>query len=237
MELRGCGRFSSTNTWNHLEWNVDETISLLQASGTIRECIVVGIWNTPARQAEYFPQKSLDYLSATMRDSLLQVSLGGKPQSDNYLAFLTKELKPFIDTHFSTHNGSDNTFIAGSSMGALISLYAICEYPEMFGGAACLSTHWVGTTTVRSKYIFPALNSYLNRYLPSPQGHKIYFDYGTRTLDSLYKPFQLLIDSTMSSRGYSNTNWMTREFIGDEHSERSWGKRLSLPLTFLMKRP
>ena len=30
-------------------------------------------------------------------------------------------------------------------MGGLISLYALTEYPEVFGGAACLSTHWIGT--------------------------------------------------------------------------------------------
>ena len=76
----------------------------------------------------------------------------GKIQSDNYLKFLVKELKPFIDSSFSTLKDQQNTFIAGSSMGGLISMYAICEYPLVFGGAACLSTHWPGIFTMINNY-------------------------------------------------------------------------------------
>jgi predicted alpha/beta superfamily hydrolase len=53
-----------------------------------------------------------------------------------YLKFLVTELKPFIDKNFSTKPDQKNTFIAGSSMGGLISIYAICEYPKVFGDAA-----------------------------------------------------------------------------------------------------
>jgi len=56
--------------------------------------------------------------------------------------------------HF-VKTGIENNFIAGSSMGGLISHYAICEYPEIFGGAACLSTHWVGTFTLENITICP----------------------------------------------------------------------------------
>jgi pimeloyl-ACP methyl ester carboxylesterase len=62
--------------------------------------------------------------------------------SDKYLKFLVKELKPFIDQTYPTQPGKDDTFIMGSSMGGMISAYAIAEYPAVFGGAACLSTHW-----------------------------------------------------------------------------------------------
>ena len=67
-----------------------------------------------------------------------------KPVSDNYLKFLVTELKPFIDKKYSVYKDMNHTFIAGSSMGGLISMYAICEYPRVFGGAACMSTHWPG---------------------------------------------------------------------------------------------
>jgi predicted alpha/beta superfamily hydrolase len=68
---------------------------------------------------------------------VLEEQLQNKPQADHYLKFVVTELKPFIDSHFSTKKGRKHTFIAGSSMGGLISLYAICEYPNTFGGAAC----------------------------------------------------------------------------------------------------
>jgi len=143
------------------------------------------------------------------------------------------ELKPHIDSTFSTKKDQANTFIAGSSMGGLISFYAICEYPDVFGGAACMSSHWPGIMTANDN-IPQAFNSYLKSHMPSPKVHKIYYDYGTETLDHLYKPYQELIDKTMKAGGYSSANWVTREFKGENHSERAWQRRLWIPLEFLL---
>ncbi len=63
-------------------------------------------------------------------------------ESDKYLKFIVSELKPFIDTTYRTESDRKNTFIMGSSMGALMSLYAVGEYPDIFGGAACLSPQY-----------------------------------------------------------------------------------------------
>jgi predicted alpha/beta superfamily hydrolase len=62
---------------------------------------------------------------------------GGDPLSDGYLKFIVRELKPAIDRRFRVKTHWANTAIMGSSMGALISLYAIDEYPQVFGGAEC----------------------------------------------------------------------------------------------------
>ncbi|MFN9999067.1 MAG: alpha/beta hydrolase, partial [bacterium] len=133
--------FDSTLTWNKQEWCVDETISSLQQENKIKDCIVVGIWNTGAgRHSEYFPQKPFESLPKNLQDSVYNAYrsggrsiFGGKPIiSDRYLLFLTQELKPFIDKTYSTKKDRNNTFLAGSSMGALISLYTLCEYPQLF---------------------------------------------------------------------------------------------------------
>ena len=145
-----------------------------------------------------------------------------------------KELKPFIDSNFSTLKNRQNTFIAGSSMGGLISMYAICEYPLVFGGAACLSTHWPGIFTTINNPVPAAFLQYLTTHLPAPGTHKFYFDYGTATLDSMYKPFQLQADAIMRQMGYTARNWMSKEFIGDDHSEASWRKRFHIPAFFLL---
>jgi hypothetical protein len=76
--------------------------------------------------------------------------------------------------------------------------------------------------------------AYLKANLPSPKKHKIYFDHGTATLDAFYKPFQQQVDVMMKTKGFSNKNWLTKEFIGDDHSEKSWKKRLNIPLAFLL---
>ena len=176
------------------------------------------------------------------QDSLLKLNrnsdqpLFGAPiQSDKYLKFLVKELKPFIDQKFSTLSDAPNTFIAGSSMGGLISMYAICEYPQIFGGAACLSTHWIGIFTDQNNPIPRVFMNYLQKNLPNPRTHKIYFDYGTATLDSFYKPFQQEADAIMQRKGFDSLHWLTREFVGEDHSEKAWRKRLSIPLQFLLK--
>ncbi|MFZ4570140.1 MAG: alpha-amylase family glycosyl hydrolase [Bacteroidales bacterium] len=234
--------FDSSSTWNHQEWCVDETAGLLIKQKKIRDCIVVGVSNGgQMRHSEYFPQKPFESLTLEQQQAVYsstrnkdQSLFAADVQSDLYLKFLVKELKPFIDSTFSTLPDPGNTFIAGSSMGGLISMYAICEYPKVFGGAACISTHWPGTWTTQNNPIPDAFMKYLSRHLPDPSTHKIYFDYGDQTLDSMYKSFQLQADAIMSSSGYTSESWMSREFKGENHSEKSWAKRLNIPLEFLL---
>ena len=236
--------FDSTTTWNKQEWGVDEVMGKLTDEKKIRNCIVVGIWNNGSyRHIEYFPQKALEYLTPAEKTELLNTTTGEEkkrllfdgPVSDNYLKFLVQELKPAIDSSFSTFKDLKNTFIAGSSMGGLISMYAICEYPEIFGGAACLSTHWPGTFKTENNPVPGAFLAYLKDHLPSPKNHKLYFDYGTGTLDAMYKPYQQKADAIMKAKGYSSKNWITMEFPGENHSEKAWRKRLEIPVLFLLR--
>jgi predicted alpha/beta superfamily hydrolase len=234
--------FDSTTTWNGQDWGVDETIGKLLDERKIQKCIVVAIWNTRLRHIEYFPQKAMDYLTEQQKKDLLAYTIGEDnyrllkdgPISDNYLRFLVNELKPFIDSTYPTLTGPDHTYIAGSSMGGLISMYALCEYPGVFGGAACLSTHWPGIFIVEDNPVPFAFLAYMRDHLPPPGHNRIYFDYGTETLDAMYEPFQIQADSIMKSKGYSTENWITRKFQGEDHSEQAWKRRLSVPLIFLM---
>lgn len=236
--------FDSTLTWNKQEWGVDETLSQLMSENKIKDCIVVGIWNGGrSRHAEYFPQKPFESLSASQQEMVYNayrsngqsIFFGIPIMSDRYLNFLTQELKPFIDKTYATKTDRSNTFIAGSSMGALISLYAICEYPSIFGGAACLSTHWPGLFTMENNPVPGAFFSYLEQSLPSPTRHRIYFDHGTETLDSMYASLQKSVDLVMSKKGYKSKQWISRSWPGQDHSERSWRGRFALPASFLLK--
>jgi predicted alpha/beta superfamily hydrolase len=227
--------FDSTINWNQQEWGVDETMGDLEARHRIRDCIVVGIWNVAKiRHAEYFPEKALAGIPENRRAPLLRL-LDKGPQADSYLRFMVHELKPFIDSVFSTVRDRSGTFVAGSSMGGLISMYAICEYPDVFGGAACLSTHWTGTFRADDNPIPDAILGYLADHLPPPETHKIYFDHGTGTLDSLYAPFQKKADAIMESKHYTPENWETRVFPGEDHSEHAWRRRFAIPVAFLLK--
>ena len=62
------------------------------------------------------------------------------------------------------------------------------------------------------------------------------FDYGNKTLDSLYMPYQKKIDVVMQQKGYDAKHWQTKYFPGESHSENSWAKRLDIPILFLLKK-
>ena len=234
--------FDSTHTWNKQEWAVEDVLGKLMAGKSIRNCIVVGIWNNGVyRHSEYFPQKIVANIPQETRSRIIHQQLHDKPRSDNYLKFIVLELKPFIDSAFSTLPGCSSTFVMGSSMGGLISLYALCEYPGVFGGAACLSIHSpVAITELIDDHtdaeVAGKFRDYLSGNLPKANTRKIYFDYGSETLDSLYKPYQVQIDRIMKDKGYTSKYWITRQFPGESHTERSWSKRLELPVMFLLGR-
>lgn len=232
--------YDSTYNWTHQEWKVDETMSRLTHEKKIRETIVVGIHNNGSyRWAEYVPQAILDRLPEDVKNIVIKKWLNERPSADLYLAFITRELKPYIDQHYSTLPDQANTFIMGSSMGGIISLYALCEYPDVFGGAGCLSTHWPlglpGVTDTDITYDVPGeFLTYLAKKIPPPANHRFYFDHGTVTLDSLYAPYQLLVDSIMKQNGYTGDNWVTKVFPGENHTEQAWARRLHIPLEFLL---
>lgn len=232
--------FDASTTWNKQEWQVDETIGKLLKEKKIKDLIVVGIWNNGEyRHSEYYPQKTLQYLSEETRNFIVKNSLKGKPQADNYLKFLAEELKPFIDKNFSTRKDVKNTFIVGSSMGGLISIYAICEYPNIFGGAAGISTHLpmvLDAKTPNLETVSPTFREYLKQNLPKANSRKIYFDYGDQTLDAYYPPLQKKVDELMKEKGWTAKMWTTRFFAGENHSETAWAKRFNEPLEFLLKR-
>ncbi|TKB44893.1 alpha/beta hydrolase [Thalassotalea mangrovi] len=234
--------FDAANTWNKQEWGVDETASQLIADGTTRPFIVVAIDNgDKLRHSEYFPQAPFESLTDADKQRIYQAARDNGTQvfsqaviSDKYLKFLVYELKPYIDKNYSVATDRANTFIMGSSMGGLISAYALMEYPSIFGGAACLSTHWPGIFSMENNPIPLAFYQYLDGHLPKPESHKLYFDHGDQTLDAMYPQLQQEVDKIMAKHGYSEDNWMTRTYPGKNHSENAWRERLDVPLIFLL---
>ncbi len=233
--------FDGNITWNNQEWMVDEISTNLMNDSITKEFIVVAPYNiNDLRHSEYFPQKPFESLPERAQDSLFEMAKNDNFKfdtlnSDNYLKFLVKELKQYIDDNYSVYTNRENTFIAGSSMGGLISMYAICEYPKVFGGAACLSTHWPGAHPSDNDLIPDAFFSYMEKEIPSPRNHKLYFDYGTETLDKFYPKYANKVNKIFKDKGYDKSNFRNLKFEGADHSEVSWQKRLDIPLTFLLK--
>jgi predicted alpha/beta superfamily hydrolase len=221
----GQNLFSPQTAFIRADWGMDDALRHLALQG--RPAMAVGIWNTPQRLLEYLPYRPLARIIAE-RIAAGKMEPREAARSDAYLQFITEELKPFIDRRFPSHPDTDGTFIMGSSMGALFSLYALCERPEVFGGAACLSTHWPAVGEV--------ILDYLAAFLPAPRSHRIYFDHGTETIDAAYEPYQHRVDDVMRRAGYTEgKNWLTLKFEGAEHSETAWRERVHIPLAFLLE--
>lgn len=116
------------------EWGVDECIDSLIKMGS-RACIVIGVENGSERMQEYNPYDLNDFEEG---------------KGDRYIDFLVKTLKPFIDRHYRTLHSAENTLIAGSSMGGLISYYAMLKYPDVFGKGGIFSPAFWTAETIKN---------------------------------------------------------------------------------------
>lgn len=229
--------FDGTTTWNKQEWKVDEWASNLMDESKTKDFIVVAVHNIPKiRWQDLFPQKAFNYIDESIKDSLVDIAGKGdiKLNGDNYLKCIVKEVKPFIDRQYSVYTDRDNTFVMGSSMGGLMSMYAISEYPEVFSGASCISTHWVGAMPAANNPYPDAIFKYMNDNLPESGTHKLYFDYGNKTLDQYYPQYALRVDEILKAKGYTDKDSKNVFFEGTDHSENSWNQRLDKPLLFLL---
>ena len=224
--------FDATTSWNKQEWGIDEAMDSLQALGRIRPTIVVAIDNTSERIGEFCPDDIIEYLPEGT-----PVYADWKPQGNDYLRFLVEELKPFIDSTYAVYTDREHTWVMGSSCGGLISSYALCKYPEVFGGAACLSTHCTlayPRPDKPSQEVMDAYRTYLKEHLPAPNTAKLYMDQGDQTLDAFYGEAQAAINDMLRSEGWDSAHFKYRFFPGHRHCEDDWQARLPIPLEFLL---
>lgn len=212
-------------------WEADKSLLRLIAATQAEPVIIVGIWNPgAARSRQYYPQAIYAAAPAFAKAEADRQNKG-PIFSDAYLKFLTGELKPMIDRQYRTRADRDHTTIVGSSMGGLISLYAIAEYPQIFGAAGCISTHWplsnpVMTAAQRDEML-AVWDKYLTERLGAPDGRRIWFDHGDKTLDGFYGPWQSAIDAKLVRIGWQpGRDVSTRVYEGAAHDEESWAARL-----------
>ena len=113
------------------EWGIDEAMDSLISKG-VKPSIVVGIDNGEYRIREYNPSDNDKY---------------GTSLADDYLNFITTQLKPYIDSAYKTKPDAANTMIAGSSLGGLVSYYAAVKHQSVFGKAGFFSSSfWIDST-------------------------------------------------------------------------------------------
>lgn len=225
----GQNIFDPAGAFGGQSWEVHAAMARLIERGTVPATIVVGVWNSAQRWRDYMPARPYHAIVTPEQRQEFVTQAGGEPLSDLYLRFLVESVKPRIDAAFRTKPERDNTTVMGSSMGGLISLYALEEYPAVFGAAGCVSTHWpIGGAP---------LVAAMGAALPPAGVHRLYFDYGTAGLDAAYEPLQLQMNGLLRAAGYvEGIDLLTRKFDGADHNEAAWRARVELPLSFLLQR-
>lgn len=185
------------------EWGVDECIDSMK-----NKCIVVAVDNGGLKRLnEYCPYDfSLTGIAAGYNSN--------KGEGNLYVDFLVGSLKPYIDKNYRTLENRKNTFIAGSSMGGLISLYAILKYPRVFGGAGVFSpAFWVG----------PKIFDDINTKGKKVKG-KIWFYAGKQESDAMVPDILKAFDE-MSAVSKSKMITVIRD--DGKHNESRW--RIEFP--------
>jgi glycogen operon protein len=193
------------------EWQVDETMEALSRAGY--PAIVVGIPNLAKQRIdEYGPFPDARH---------------GRGKGDQYLAFIVETLKPDIDQQFRTLPDRLHTGIMGSSMGGLISLYALFRYPEIFGFAGVMSPSlWFA-----ERAIFPFVQQ--ARFLPGT----VYMDIGRLKGPDELADFRRMCALLIDKGYHPGSDLLCVEEPTAEHDEPAWSGRLHAALRFLLERP
>ena len=193
------------------EWQVDETMERLAGEGL--EAIVVGVPNMgPERANEYSP----------FRD---ERGAGGR--GDAYLAFLVDTVKPLVDAQFRTRREAGQTGIMGSSMGGLISLYALLRRPDVFGFAGIMSPSlWFARGA-----IFGVAEA------AGPLAGRVYLDTGTAEGREHLRRAREMAQLLRRHAPHPRRQLRYVEDRGAGHNEHAWARRFERAIRWLLPRP
>ena len=204
----GQNIFQASTAFGGVEWQVDETSNALVKYGLMDETLVVGIYNTGANRIyEYTPCCDPTY---------------GGGGANVYERFVIDTVKPWIDAHYRTLPGKDDTAMMGSSLGGLVSFHIGRRNPGTFGKVAGMSSSFWWN------------NQALTR---------------TVELSTVHVPVSFYIDAGTTNDGLSDTTRMRDALLADgyvqgndldyfvanggSHNESSWAARLYIPLEYL----
>ncbi|MEO0513792.1 MAG: alpha/beta hydrolase-fold protein [Planctomycetota bacterium] len=194
----GQNLFNEATSFAGVEWRLDEALQQLIANDEIDPMIVVGIYNTENRTAEYTPGHSLD----------------------DYVMAVVKEIKPMIDKRYRTQPDFKHTSIGGSSLGGLAAIAIAHDYPEVFSQVVALSP-WLSIDGKPAADLIAGELAFL-----SPV--KVYFDMGDAPTDNYPAGADPVADAeafavALDSAGVDYTFAVIQ---GADHHEDDWAARI-----------
>jgi len=125
----GQNLFEDQTAYALYSWGIYETLCEVNLN---ENYIIVGIDNSDLRLFEYAPWKS-----GALASKFIGTEAGGLGAA--YADFVVHQVKPFIDSSYATLPSREHTMIAGSSMGAYISVYIGLRHPNIFSTVGSFS--------------------------------------------------------------------------------------------------
>ncbi|ABG40856.1 putative esterase [Paraglaciecola sp. T6c] len=191
------------------EWGVDESLNAL-AKTSGRKFIVVAIDNGgDFRMNELSPWANKRF---------------GEAQGKAYMQLIVDVVKPYIDNNYRTKVDVKNTAMMGSSMGGLITHYAIHNYPDVFGKAAIFSpSYWY------SQDVFS--DTRLHR---SKDSARLYVLYGSNEGDGMIADTDKM-QRLIKEQGHPRENMQFVSIAGGQHNEQLWGDSFTDAIEWLFE--
>ncbi|WP_422355956.1 alpha/beta hydrolase [Roseivirga pacifica] len=190
------------------EWGVDEILDSLYYSAGL-ELIVVGVDNGGANR--------IHELTAWNHEKY------GKAEGQAYMSFIVSTIKPYVDEHYRTKPGRSNTAIMGSSLGGLITHYAVFQYPEVFSKAGILSpSYWWGEGPFEQV-----------QEQALPNNTRLYLLMGGKEGDEMLSSFNRMVD-LMKAQGLSK-NVTSKVNPEGEHNEQFWNTEFATAVMWLFR--
>lgn len=215
-------------------WQLDSLMQVHLADGSIPPCLLVLIDNSSRRFEDYLPPPCLEGLAEPLHRTL-QAERQGTALGREYGRWISQELKPWIGLNYPVVADPAAHYLMGASMGGLISSYLLAAYPEHFGGAACLSTHWplslkqqdLGLSQPYRSWLAQELDSWLKPRNPWP-GMAIPGQAGWR-----FTPCTWI----MGTKPWMLCTLLTKRHLTNCYKRESLPERLGTPHAFFRVQP
>lgn len=209
--LDGQNVFDPATSSFGTDWAVDEAADSLIRARAIRPLIVVGVFNTPNRSAEYLP-------GAT---------------GTAYMEFMVHTVKPLIDATYRTRRDAKSTLVGGSSAGGIAAFMLVWEHPDVFSRALALSPAFQAPAGSRMTLDYVANVRATSR---PPKGVRFYIDIGGVGLEEQLRPGVDAMLAALKAKGYrTGRDYLVVYDPGAEHFELAWRKRFPAALAWMAK--
>lgn len=226
----GRNIFDEADSYTGTTWGVLPAMKEVRAKAPV----VVAVWglSDETRLRELGPQSIVEKNPEKCWEHVPEeyFPTGKEPFGDQYVSLLADAILPFVRERYGIKPNAEKTAVMGSSMGGLMSMYAMGRRPDVFGTAICFSTHWVFGTEFMVEE--------LTALLPEDGKHRVWTDSGTIELDQHYPPFHHAAIEKLKAKGYQEPKHLVGAIYPNTgHHESYWARRVAEALNWWLEAP